>query len=108
MKIEIKKTEKPYTCTDCGAWIVGTKHTDKVGAPLCRYCADKANGQVRRDPSITGTKKNYRKGEKGMEIKEQMEKNRVKADQLLEVCQSCPHNGENCLELDNQCPDQDK
>ena len=45
---QIIKT-KPYTCADCGAWVV-TKHTDKVGAPLCRYCADKANGQVRREP----------------------------------------------------------
>lgn len=42
MKKKQIKTNKPYTCTDCGAWVVGKKYTDKVGAPLCRYCADKA------------------------------------------------------------------
>ena len=42
------------------------------------------------------------------EIEEQMKKNRIEADKFMEVCKNCPHNGENCLELDNQCPDQYK
>lgn len=42
-----------------------------------------------------------------MEIKEQME-NRVKAEQLLELCKSCPHDREDCLALNNQCPDERK
>lgn len=43
-----------------------------------------------------------------MKIKEQMEENRIKAEQLLQLCQSCPHNGDNCLEMGNKCPDECK
>ena len=105
MKIEIKKTEKPYTCADCGAWVVGKKYNDKVGAPLCRYCADKANGQVRREPSIPANNKIKEMELNQQDINQIIERNRAIADQLLQLCNSCPHNGEDCLALDNQCPD---
>lgn len=35
-----------------------------------------------------------------------IENNRYEAEKLLWACKNCPHKGEDCLALNNQCPDE--